>query len=218
MALHLHVHGGYPSYVGSGAGWRQVDWDAHKLVQALKGNEINGYATLKRLDGQSVIIRQGQTAPAFQIFGQWGAAKLSEVCPGGGLLVPVPSSSCVEFGTDAKGQALAKAICSRAPHFQLAEILRWAEPLVKASEGGLRHADALLEHVRIKPIDRATIVLVDDVATTGGHLKACARALRREGHTVEHALCAAQTVLEHPANMWAIPSRDLEAETLFGLL
>jgi hypothetical protein len=119
MALWLHVHGGYPSYEQLGLDWDQWDFDAYKLVQALKGHAINGYATFKRPNGQWLKIDGEKTAPAFQLFGEWGAAKLAQLGHKEGYLVPVPSSSCLTLGGDPKGRKLAAAIAQRSPKFQI---------------------------------------------------------------------------------------------------
>jgi hypothetical protein len=219
MALWLHVHGGYPSYGMTGEGWGQADYDAYKLVQLLKGHEINGYVTLQKANGAWAKMTNANPGEALDLFGMWGAKKLQELGLAQALLVPVPASDCVAFDTDTKGAALAEAIVRHLPGCRHQSALHWKEPLQKASQGGLRDADALLAKLMIwTAMPKAPpVVLVDDVATTGGHLLACARALRHFGYEVEHAVCAAQTVNTHPEKMFDIPPRDLEADLFAGL-
>jgi predicted amidophosphoribosyltransferase len=90
--------------------------------------------------------------------------------------------------------------------------LHWHKQLPKSAEGGPRDFDTLFANLRIKTdLPKGNLILVDDVATSGGHLKACAAGLRHFGGDVEHALCAAQTVNARPASIFSIPSHDLEA-------
>ena len=211
MTLMVHVHGGYPSYAGSGEAWNDADYEAMKLVKALKGLPFKGYASLLTPTGALVTVRENDTVGAFRIFGEWAAAKLAELGVADGVLMAVPSSSCIGMGTDAKGQKLVEAIRQRSTAFQPIDGLWWKEEFNKSAKGGTRNSAALEANLVVREGPTSKVVLVDDVVSSGGHLLACARALRAKGHTVEHALCAAQTVNTHPGNIWKIESRDLEA-------
>lgn len=213
MPLMLDVHGGYPSYTYAGEEWGQADFDAFKLVQILKGKPINKYASLKKADGKLVTITTANPGPAFELWGEWAAGVVAAKGLRSGLLVPVPSSTCLELGADPKGARLAKEVADRVPGFSAASMLHWNVEYPKASEGGPRDVPTLYENLRIQDgLPPQQIILIDDVVTTGGHAIACARALRTFGHTVEHVVAVAQTVWTHPPNMWAIAPRDIEAE------
>lgn len=216
MTLWVRVHCGYPSYAGSGEVWNQYDYDAYKLVQTLKGKPINGYATLKAPAGNWVKITAEAPQPAFDLFGEWGSSQLVGMGLTAGILMPIPSSDCLALGQDEKGRRLAQAIATRSPGFSVVEGLHWNVQLPKSSEGGPRDVGTLIKNLRIaQNIPKVPIVLVDDVTTSGGHLLACARGLRSFGHTVENAICAAQTVWGHSdVAMFAIPPFDLEADPL----
>lgn len=216
MALWVHVHGGYPSY-GGREDWADTDWDAMKMVKALKGLPFKRSATITSVTGQRVTFTENHRDPAFQLWGQWASAKLAQIGLSEAILMAVPSSSCVTQGGDAKGKRLMTAIQRVSPKNIAIDGLWWTEAKEKASAGGSRDADVLKANLTVRDGPQSTIVLVDDVVSSGGHLLACARALRERGHTIEHALCVAQTVNSHPANMWAIESRDLEANPFAGL-
>jgi hypothetical protein len=212
MSLWLHAHGAYPSYADMGLSWRGVDHDAHMFVQTLKGNSINGYVNMRDASGKVHRITTNDPSPAFAIFGEWGAKSIAAQGLNHGVIVAVPASSCVSLGADEKGRKLAKSIADRMPGFEVWEPLHWHKALTKAADGGPRDFETLLSNLRVlTPASAKQMVLVDDVVSTGGHLKACATALRFFGHTVDHALTAAQTVWNYPSRgMFDIPSRDLE--------
>ena len=121
MPLWVHTYCAYASYDGV-HGWGQAEYDAYKLVQLLKGKPVNGYVTLKRPDGVWTKMTSAAPAGAFEIWGQWAAAKAREVEPGGAYIVHVPASDCLAIGTDTKGRRLAAEVeakdagCSRWTH------------------------------------------------------------------------------------------------------
>lgn len=211
MALWVHVHGGYPSYAGSGEQWIGSDYEAMKFVKALKGLPFNGHASLRTPTGFPVTIRATDRSGAFRIFGEWATAKLAELELSDAVVMAVPSSSCLAMNGDEKGRALTAAVKQRSPNITVVEGLWWKAQLPKAAQGGTRDSSVLEANLNVLDGPPSRVVLVDDVVSSGGHLRACARALRAKGHSVEHALCAAQTVNNHPENMWKIDPRDLEA-------
>lgn len=213
MSLFVHVHGGYPSYEGTGHSWGQSEYDAMKLVQALKGRPINGYATLRKVSGQWVTFTSEKPQPAFDLWGEWAAAKAKQLMPEGGLLVPVPSSDCLKLGGDPKGRALVEAITRFAPEFEIAEALCWGQKFQKSSEGGPRDPDVLFGNIRVsKRFPKKKVILIDDVVTGGGHLIASARAMRWAEHEVPYAICVGYTVHAPPVDgMFSIPAWDIEA-------
>ncbi|MEG3144245.1 hypothetical protein U1839_06220 [Sphingomonas sp. RT2P30] len=218
MTLWLHTQALYPSLKDTGVDWAsdQSIWAAYKFVQALKGRPISGYAYLRRPNGIQVKINEASGVGAFTVFGEWAALRLAEIPITAASLVPVPSSDCLAHGADAKGNALAAAVRAHAAGMSLAPVLCWREHWPKAAEGGERDPDALLPNLSVRAIlPQQQVVLIDDVATSGGHLIACARALRARGLHVEHAICAARTSHHVPeGGMFHAEVVDLEAPAL----
>lgn len=213
MTLWAHCYGGYASY-DSAYEWGNDEYRAYKLIQTLKGEAINGYAELRRLNGTWTTITTANPSGAFAVWGEWAAAKVQQLESEGAFLIPVPSSSCLAIGQDAKGRKLAEAVAERAGGFKVKDALHWQEQLLKASKGGPRDVDTLFENLRVlTDLKKRPVILVDDVITGGGHAIACAKALRWAGHKVEHIIAAAHTVkAPPPKGMFAIDAWDLEAD------
>jgi hypothetical protein len=214
VTLWLHVHNGYPSYEESGTEWNAWDWDGYKFAKALKGEAFRGYATIKGVDGAWKKITAANPLPAFDLFGSWGANVIREAEIETAFLVPVPASGCVAFDTDAKGRALCEAVAKYHPGMEPEEAFHWSEQMMPAHKGGPRHKDELLSKLVLwtgLPKDKP-VILVDDVATLHGHIKACAQLLREHDYEVALAIAGAQTVHERPSHpMFDFPAVDLDA-------
>ena len=191
---------------------RQQDWDAFKFAKAVKSLQINGYATVP-VGGGVWRLDQGNVEEARDWFGRWGAAQLRSMKvsrPFG--LVPVPSSKTTRFeDTDFLGRTLAEKIIERASgvDVELVDVLRFSTPMRAAhDEGGPRDPHTLFSAMREPALDgsRRLLLLVDDIATSGGHLRAARARLAQAGGTLcdAGALCAGKAVHHPPESAWDV--------------
>lgn len=213
MALIVHSMVAYPVYASQETAWRQADYNANKLVKSLKGDAINGYADIRDVDGTWVRINNQSCEPAYRLFRNWGARRLAELNEGPVVLVPVPSSTCTTFDMVTTPVRMSHALAQASPAGQasVGQWLRFNEPMQSSRTGGTRRRAALRENLRLSDaFAAARVVLVDDVKTTGSHLRACADVLRDAGATVETVIVAGTTVWEQHATPFLLDPEDLE--------
>ncbi|WP_438026358.1 phosphoribosyltransferase [Sorangium sp. So ce233] len=161
--------------------WRPGDYSASQFTKAVKGRKFNGYA-LVPVDGAERRIYSENTQEAIDIFAKWAARVVrANVGQGNIVLVPIPSSSAV-VGTPTAGTpaVMAASLAARlTPRAQVADVLRWTEAMESSSHGGTRDAQVLYEHLTVTGAvpQGGPVVLVDDVCTSKGHLRAAAARL-----------------------------------------
>lgn len=124
------------------------------------------------------------------------------------------SSTTISSTTPPRTARLADAIAKKiGAGVSVHDVLRWNVNLGPArSGGGPRDPQILYDNIvslRSSISWGPTVVLVDDVLTAGGHLKACAAFLRTYGATVDLAVCAGRTVYAPPAHPFEVVEEDL---------
>lgn len=208
MIFPVHVLCGYPSYETAGTKWNDDDYRASKLVKAVKHRPFNGYAKFRTTTiddtarGRERALRL-VAAAAVQKLTQNGLA---------GTLVALPASNHICFGNEFTGSRITDAIAALDVRFQSRPVLRFEQIMLKAAEGGTRNPAVIaasLDHQG--PLDFQSCILVDDVKSTGGHLKGATRYLHAIGVDVVGAFCLAQTVNVRPASIFDIPSETINA-------
>ena len=206
--IELHARCYYPSY----GGYQTNDYPPWKFVKCLKGEAVNGYANVPDVGGYQRQIDANSRHVAFNVFGKWAAQELAQMGLGNPTLVPIPSSSHVDPNADFTAKRLCAAINAVAGNaYEVLPCLRQREAVKGSSKGGSRKFVDIRDNLACHgDLAGKTVVLIDDVSTSGNHLKACATILRQEGATVGHAICAAKTIWERPADMWAVPVENID--------
>jgi hypothetical protein len=170
--------------------------DAFYLIRALKHAPHKACGDAYRLNRQCRLDTKN-IKQVLEWFGTLAALVIRFQYPYSPvILVPVPDSDCVPTSFQApRTLRLAEAIAlSTRTTVVIADSLRWKHQQPPCHRGGNRDPDRLfreLELTRMPP--SGTIVLIDDVMTTGAHLLASAARLRSAGFHCEDAICVART-------------------------
>ncbi|WP_294292056.1 phosphoribosyltransferase [uncultured Sphingomonas sp.] len=210
----VHSVCGYRSNIdGWNDGWTNKDYRARNLVKGVKREAFRGFsewhvrATRQVLrventaNGQAVALRVA-TSKLLDLFNAAGIAA--------GQLIPVPSSQTIAPGGDYTGARLARAVSGILQDVATTPVLYFDAPQPRAHDGGARRWQDVLPHLRGNTDGvRSPAILIDDVMTSGGHLRACARFLQARGIEVQHAFVVGRTVWQRPADMFSIPVEHL---------
>ncbi|MEQ1575618.1 MAG: hypothetical protein ABL993_15370 [Vicinamibacterales bacterium] len=186
--------------------WTDADHSIKKFVDALKGRPVRGYGHLL-VNGMPPKrqIDQETAAQAFDWFGEMAVRILVERGVTSALLVPVPDAGSTLSVTLCRAAALARAVQHEGGDgFSVADVLRWDRARASASAGGgTRSAAELFGALRLREgcgMEAGRCVLIDDVLTTGGHLRACAAFLKLHGVLAELAICGVKSDAEPVAD------------------
>jgi hypothetical protein len=198
-----------------GLQWRTADHAANKFVHAIKGDPLVKYAWIPVL-GRKRKLEQENASDAATWFAAWAAAMIPKFTGTPDvMLVPVPSSNTI-LGSQTPSRAanLAQLIVSKMPKAKMLDVIRWRRAMTPAHNRGPRFADQLYPQMRVEPPTPrfkrdATHVLVDDVVTSGGHVRACAALLVAHGvESVDYAVAAGRTFDEALDDPFAVPDAE----------
>ena len=192
----------------------QSEFDATKFIKAVKGKTFRGWADIP-VPGLGVRrLRPENAADAIAWFGYFVADRIR--INGPVYLVPFPDSKCSLGGgrppdTLPLARAASRRLGKDAP---VLDVLRWTRPMPSChDEGGSRDPDVLYPRLEVLSDwhgREGSVVIIDDVLTSGGHLRAGARVLSDYGFEVEAALCVGRTTQEPVGNAFAPVTVHLE--------
>jgi predicted amidophosphoribosyltransferase len=128
------------------------------------------------------------------------------------IVIPIPGSDCVVGSMATPGTLpLAQALVLNMRRAITVDCLRWRTQLAPSHKGGSRDVGQLFKQLTIiAPIEPGTVVLVDDLLTSGAHIVAATRRLRRAGRSCEYAICLGRTASYRRDRVFSI------AETLLS--
>lgn len=165
--------------------WSDEQYCVSKFKSVLKDKPVKGYAFLPVVPGQPKrLLNAANVAMAFIWFGEMSGAWLDEKLISDPVIIPIPSSKCTLKTGESRTRRLADALQKRAGGDVL-DVLRFNKEYESTRNGGSRNPEDIYPTYRLLdavPSGRP-IVLVDDVLTSGGHIRAAVTYLTRKGVT-----------------------------------
>lgn len=174
-------------------------YDQWAFIYALKGWSLKDEAWID-LPSRPFLLRlnDANLDDAIDWFGEMVGTQL-EIPTGPKVFVPVPPSRATsrEGVVESRIWHIAQAVANNYMGAKVQPLLWWKEKHRPAHKGGTRRPAKLyaaLVVARARNV-RGDVYLIDDVITTGGHIRVCEAALRvKLGCHVQAAICAAVTV------------------------
>lgn len=194
--------------------WSDVDFRARNLVKGVKGEPFNGFSQW-RVVATKQQLRVDSSPQGQEVAFRVALGKLLDLFNRAGInaatIVPVPSSQTVRADDDYAGARLAKGLSAVKKGLVAAPVLRFARPQPKShsQEGSRRWQDILPQLRGTLRGEHQRVVLIDDVLTSGGHMRACARYLQGQGFDVRDVFVVGRTVWEKPDEMFDLPVEHL---------
>src|SRR5690606_22580888 len=192
--------------------WRSEDYNARNLIKALKRKPFNGRSGIKVGDQTFQITDSaaGQAA-ALQGCALALARRIQQAGYREAAMVPVPASDHVDPDKMFTGRRLAEAIEAVAPGLVCYPILYFDQVLPSAALGGTRNAYEIKRHLRCtdQELDEDNVILLDDVCTSGGHLRGTRLFLVDRQYEVNDAFVVGRTVWQRPESMFSVPVEKL---------
>jgi hypothetical protein len=185
------------------------------MVKALKGDPVNGYFELS-VDGIAHRFDKSNVGQFLDLVPRAMAAAILPRFEGNATLVPIPNSHVLRpdepnFPTLKLATGMAAASGGR---LTAAVALVFKEPQEKARKGGPRGAAHLQEAYQIVGNVEGPIILVDDVWTLGGHLRAACWKLASPRRPIILASTVAHTTHEHVDQPVGVQERTIDLTRL----
>jgi hypothetical protein len=198
------------TYRTKGSGWTAAQLGVLRFVRALKKEPDLGGRQDIRVNGAVRSLGDENRRDAFEWFGEMAIRvlqdELTTTCV---VLVPIPDCQSTLDIIACRTVDLAHAIVQKSDAI-VQDVLRWDQPMPSARSGlGPRGPLPLYPHLRSRyPLGGVPrpYVLIDDVTTSGGHIRACAAFLGAQGADVRLAICGAKSDPDPPDDpfVWRI--------------
>jgi hypoxanthine-guanine phosphoribosyltransferase len=173
----------------------QGHWDAYKFCRTVKTGTINGFLHVPKSAG-SIRIDESNVARARQLFGEFIMRKIKEAGLQSVVAIPVPSKDGLRGAADFRSYSMLRECLAQYPNITVFPGLRYRTAMGSASKGGPRSRLLLdANTVVAAAIPEGSILLVDDIVTTGNSMASAFHSLRKSGRQPACAVSCGYTIL-----------------------
>jgi hypothetical protein len=187
-------------------------WNAYFYVWAVKIGKFKKNFYIKTPSRGN--ITSANFATVRKTFGNWAASQLTNLSTEARKLVPVPSKDALAAATTYRSfEMVTESFKGTSYASSVLDGLRWTEEAQKAHEGGSRKRNDLLPLLTAATATKGeTIVLIDEVYSTGGSLLAASDRLVTAGATIAGAITCGKTIYDFNTPAFGTQQFDLTKE------
>lgn len=179
-------------YPGKDADWKS--FETIFIVKALKGDVISDKFSIELKAGKRVLkFDKNNKDELVRMTAKW----LSDIIVSkykNAQIIPIPNSGTTKESTDFAMKKFGEMVAGQIPGAKLLPSLRFSEARPSSRAGGSRIYGHLKEnYIWCGDSIPKDAILIDDVTTSGNHLKAAYHFLRERGCTVHACFVVART-------------------------
>lgn len=213
--MKVHFICGYYSDLAHKKTKRPEDyWDARNYVWAVKTGEYKHKFLVHRPSGR-VRMTGANITLARKWFGDFITYCLKqEEYPNDVCLVPVPSKDALPVAVTYRSLDMVRdAMKGQKQAYQILDAVRWTEQLAKAHEGGGRGRQFIKERLKLHAdVKGRSIVLVDDLISTGSSMLAVKDVMEDGGAKVIGGVTCGKTVYDFTFKPFGTQHFDFDEE------
>lgn len=199
MPIDVHVYGRYVTRFLPSNEMTDDLWATVSLKNIVKGKPAKYRKRVRTVDGGVALV--DSIDKALEVFGAYANYVLERIPSA--IVVPIPSSN--DFDASKPSRTLPLAIAVAGERFAVLDRLRFSESLGATHSGDGSRSAAILRaslSFDVELTANQTVILVDDVLTSGAHMTAAAEVLKERGAGHLIGLCVVEAVQEPPEQVW----------------
>lgn len=178
----------------------QPHWYAYHFCMGTKYGELRPKSRTKLFgdDGKIVTVGAHNAHLCRKAFGKWLSTLARDHCGGEATVIAVPSKDALkDGGCGSRAYTMVEQACAEQANIHPLDAVRFTKVMAKASsQQGTRNPQELYDAMEViaKPTRGVKYILVDDIYTLGGHMKAALKRLEEAGFNIEIGAVCGMTV------------------------
>jgi Phosphoribosyl transferase domain len=189
-------------------------WNAYFYVWAVKIGTFKKGFYIVPPDRITINITKDNFNLVRETFGKWAAEQVPKFSSEEVTLISVPSKDALAATKDYRSLKMTREVFAATSYAdKVSDGLRWSKEVPKAHAGGERSRAALLQHLKASTaVKGKSVILIDDLFSTGGSLLAASDCLTAADAKVLGAITCGKTVYDFNTPAFGTEEFELSGE------